>query len=209
MDLIDYLKNRRSYKIPFEKTTVKRELIEECIKVSQWAPSAHNSQPWRYIILDDLDMRTKLINEMNAILRKDLENDGKSESFIDGKINSTRTQFLNAPVLILVCMDKAVLENYSNDERNENEFVLGVMSVASSITYLLISFQKYGLASCWYSAPLFTRKIVIDTLNLPNSFFPLAFITVGFPEIKEIKPPKRKFYEDILFYASNLVKNIK
>ncbi len=207
MEIINALKNRRSYKFPFEKKEVEKRIIEECIEISQWAPSAHNSQPWRYIIIDIKEQRLTLVDKMNEKLRKDLKKNGISEEEIDIKIKLTREQFLNSPFLILSCMDSSVLYIYPDNERNKNEFILGNLSVASSITYLLISFQKYGLASCWYSAPLFTREIVISILNLPKTYYPIAFITVGYPKKKEIKPPNRQPLNKILFISSNFMKN--
>ncbi len=205
MEIINALKNRRSYKFPFEKKEVEKRIIEQCIEISQWAPSAHNLQPWRYIIIDDKNQRQTLINKMNEKLREDLKNDCKSEEEIEKKIELTREQFLNSPFLILSCMDSSVLYVYPDNERNNNEFILGNLSVASSITYLLISFQKYKLASCWYSAPLFAKEIVSSVLNLPINYYPIAFITVGYPKKKVIKPPNRQPLNKILFFSSNLI----
>lgn len=204
MDLLESLKKRRSYKFPFEKKQIDPKIIEKCINISKWAPSAHNSQPWRYIVLQNMDLRTKLINRMNNKLRKDLRNDGKSEEFIENKIKTTKTQFLQAPILIVACMDLKALKDYQDSERKHNEFVLGVLSVASSITYLLISLQEHSLVSCWYSAPLFAREIVSEMLKLPGTYYPLAFITVGYPSIKEITPPKHQKLDTFFFYNSNL-----
>ncbi len=51
--LISYMKKRRSYRLPFETKKVNRKVIEECIEISRWAPSAHNGQQWRYIIIEN------------------------------------------------------------------------------------------------------------------------------------------------------------
>ena len=204
MNLLDELKKRRSYKFSFDKKQIDPQIIDNCIKISRWAPSAHNSQPWRYIILDNKEIRIQLINEMNDKLRKDLKLDGKSIEYIERKINSTRKQFLEAPYLILSCVELSVLEDYPDNEHKNNEFLLGIMSVASSITYLLISFQMFGLVTCWYSAPIFAREIVLDVLRLPNKYYPIAFITVGYPKVKNIKPPKRQPLNKILFFNSDL-----
>ncbi len=204
MNLLDELKKRRSYKFSFDKKQIDPQIIDRCIKISCWAPSAHNSQPWRYIILNNVEIRIQLINEMNDKLREDLKMDGKSIEYIEKKINSTRKQFLEAPYLILSCVELSILEDYPDIERKNNEFLLGIMSVASSITYLLISFQMFGLVACWYSAPIFAREIVLDVLRLPNKYYPIAFITVGYPKVKNIKPPKRQPLNKILFFSSDL-----
>lgn len=202
MDLIEGLKNRRSYKFPYENKPVEKELLNKCIKLSMLAPSAHNSQPWRYIVLEDIVLRTKLINEMNEKLRTDLKKDGKTANFIENKVKKTREPFLNSPVLILACMSSSNLDKYGDPERKNNEFVLGVLSVASSITYLLVTLHESGLASCWYSAPLFAREIFAKILDLPEDFYPLAFITVGYPSDKGVPQPDRVPIDSILFFNS-------
>ena len=196
--LTNYMKNRRSYKFPFKEKKVDRNIIEECIEIARWAPSAHNGQYWRYIIIEKRELREKLINLMNQKLRNDLKNDGKSGDFIENKLSKSRTNFIDAPILVLLCLDIMELERHPDNERLENEFILGVQSISSSATYLLLAFEIKNLAACWYCAPLFAKNIIKKTLHLPESYVPMAFFTVGY-STKD--PPKtiRKDLKDIIF----------
>lgn len=194
----DILKSRRSYKLRFSAKAVDRKIIEDCIDIARWAPSAHNGQYWRYIILEPGKLRESLIYKMNEKLRGALLNDGKSEAFIIKKIEKTRSQFLNAPYLILLCLDKDYLENYPDLERNQNEFIMGIQSVSASALYFLLCLEAKGLATCWYCAPLFAETIVKNILNLPNSYYPVAFFTVGYST--ETAPiPKRRSLDEIIY----------
>ncbi|MBD3196791.1 MAG: coenzyme F420-0:L-glutamate ligase [Candidatus Lokiarchaeota archaeon] len=193
----EILRTRRSYKEEFANTLVSMKTIRECIKNARWAPNAHNSQPWKLIIIKR-QIREKLINEMNKKLKSDLLNDNKSEGYINSKISKTRESFLNAPYLLLLCLDQNLLQNYPDEERQSNELLLGVQSISAFATYFLLALEIRGLAACWYSAPLFSGDIVRKTLNIPESFIPMAFFTVGYPK-KKISPSKRKNIEDILF----------
>ncbi|UCC18741.1 MAG: coenzyme F420-0:L-glutamate ligase [Promethearchaeota archaeon] len=192
------LKNRRSYKLPLAIRKVKRKLIEECIDLARWAPSAHNGQFWRYIIMDKDKRRENLINEMNNKLRIDLQIDGKSNDFIESKVGKTKDNFIKAPFLILLCLDTLDLEKYPDANRTQNEFILGIQSVSSSATYFLLALEMKKLAACWYSAPLFTKEIIQKCLQLPNTFIPMAFFTVGYP-LKPIKTPKRRELNEIIY----------
>ncbi len=58
-DLIEFLKTRRSIR-RFKKEKVPMEIIEKILDVARYAPSAHNSQPWRFIVIDDRDVLDKL-----------------------------------------------------------------------------------------------------------------------------------------------------
>lgn len=200
------LKERRSYKLEFSDKELERNIIKECINLSRWAPNAHNNQQWRYIILEKEKMRNKLILRMNEKLKRDLVRDGKSEDFIKNKIRKTRENFLGAPYLILLCLEKKDLEKYDDKERSKNEFLMGVQSVSASATYLLLAFELYHLAACWYCAPLFAREIVKTTLGLPNSFVPMAFFTVGYP-LKTPKKPSRRSLDKIIYNIKDRDKN--
>jgi len=196
--LFEVLKKRRSYKLEFDNNEINKKIIEECIDIARWAPSAHNGQFWRYIPLENGEIREFLIKEMNEKLRIDLQNDGKDEIFIENKVKKTRADFLKAPFLILLCLDIEDLEQYSDSERANNEFIMGVQSISASATYLLLAFQIKGLAACWYCAPLFSKDIIKHNLKLPKTYVPMAFITVGYP-IREPKAPARKKLNDIIF----------
>ena len=194
----EILRKRRSYKIPFEDKEIDMKIITECIKLARWAPSAHNGQYWRYIIIKKTSLRKKLIENMNIKLKNDLQKADRSEEYIKSKINKTRNNFLNAPILILLCLDSNDLEKYPDHERTQNEFILGIQSISSSATCLLLAFEMKKLAACWYCAPLFAKDVIKKTLNLPQSYVPMALFTVGYPKTS-IKPPSRKDVNDIIY----------
>jgi len=196
--LMKTLKNRRSYKLEFDAKSVDINLIRECIEVARWAPSAHNGQFWRYIIMEKGKTRNNLIDRMNEKFKNDLINDGKSKEFIKAKISNRRESFLKAPLLILQCLETGDLEKYEDNERENNEFIMGVQSVSASATYFLLALQARNLAACWYCAPLFAKNIVKEILNLPSSYIPMAFFTVGY-SLKEQKTPVRKKLSEIIF----------
>lgn len=193
----EILKSRRSYKLSFQDRSVSFDIIKHCIDIARWAPSAHNGQFWRYIILKK-GSRKKLIDKMNQKLRKDLEKDNRSPQFIEKKIKKTRKSFLKAPILILLCLDRSDLEKYPDEKRTYNEYLLGVQSISASAIYFLLAAESKGLAASWYCAPLFAKEIVKKVLNLPQKFDPMAFFAMGYP--KEIqKTPKRKSLDNIIY----------
>jgi len=195
------LKSRRSYKSDFNNKEINIKMIEDCIDVARWAPSAHNGQFWRYIIIEKGKIRESLIEKMNSKLKEDLILESKSDTYVFKKINKTRNQFLNSPYLILLCMDTHDLEAYSDTTRDFNEYIMGVQSVSASATYLLLALENKGLSACWYCAPLFAKNIIMEVLKLPSSFVPMAFFTVGY-STKTTQKPYRKELNDIIFKIS-------
>ncbi|MFX1569863.1 MAG: coenzyme F420-0:L-glutamate ligase [Promethearchaeota archaeon] len=202
-EFLEILKKRRSYKFNFANKHVEKKIIEECIELACWAPSAHNGQFWRYIILGKGILREKLIDKMNEKLIDDLLKDGIELKTIKEKVCKTRNKFIDAPFLILLCLDDRDLEKYKDTERTQNEFFLGIQSISSSATYLLLAFEMKELAACWYCAPLFAGEVIKNALKLPTSYIPMAFFTVGYPK-KRIKAPKRRTLKEII-YEPNVI----
>ncbi len=60
-DLIKFITSRRSIR-SFKPDPVPDEAIKELIDVARYAPSAHNSQPWKFVIVRDPEKLEALAN---------------------------------------------------------------------------------------------------------------------------------------------------
>ena len=59
MALLDLIKHRKSVRDFLDKA-VEREKIMMCLEAARLAPSACNSQPWKFIVVDDKQLKDKL-----------------------------------------------------------------------------------------------------------------------------------------------------
>lgn len=59
MDLLEGIYTRRSVR-RYAGGPVEREKLMEIIRAGTWAPSGLNNQPWRFVILTEVDMRRGL-----------------------------------------------------------------------------------------------------------------------------------------------------
>ena len=59
MDILEIIKTRRSIR-RYESTPVSKEELDKILEAGRWAPSADNSQPWRFIALRSQEVRKKL-----------------------------------------------------------------------------------------------------------------------------------------------------
>ena len=46
----------------------RKSLIEEVLVAAGWAPSAHNAQPWRFIVLADASVKRELAEAMAEVM---------------------------------------------------------------------------------------------------------------------------------------------
>ena len=59
MALLDLLKHRKSVR-EFLDRPVERDKIITCLEAARLAPSECNSQPWRFIVVDDRQLKDRL-----------------------------------------------------------------------------------------------------------------------------------------------------
>lgn len=59
MDVLEAIKARRSIR-KYKKTPVPEEKLEKILDAGRLAPSARNSQPWKFIVLSDFQVKEKV-----------------------------------------------------------------------------------------------------------------------------------------------------
>ena len=65
MEVLEAIKTRRSVR-RFRKERVPPHLLKEILEAGRWAPSSRNSQPWRFIVIVDEDLKRKVANATTA-----------------------------------------------------------------------------------------------------------------------------------------------
>jgi nitroreductase len=102
MELSKCIKGRRSVRV-YRDMQVPKKTVEAIIEAGAWAPSGMNSQPWRFIVIEDRDTIDRLSRKTKEILLRQ----EWSESFKHLLLTDADTIFYGAPLLILVCVKKS------------------------------------------------------------------------------------------------------
>lgn len=160
---------------------VSREIVENLLGAAVWAPSAHNRQPWRFALVDTTAEKTRLAEAMGQRLRHDLQADKVDPAIIEADAARSYDRMTSAPLLIVLCLTMIDMDVYPDNQRNRNEYLMAVQSVAMAGQNLLLAAHDSGLAACWMCAPLFCSELVQKTLDLPEDWQPQALLTVGYP----------------------------
>ena len=194
-EVFDAIRQRRSVRKYLQKK-VSNEVISEVLAAARWAPSAHNSQPWRFIVLDDVSVKRKLADAMAEAWAKDLQKDGLTVE--PAKRYERVERFAAAPVLILACLTMDGLRKFPDLERQMCERDLAVQSFGAALQNLLLAAHAKGLGACWFCAPAFCKETVRNILEIPDSVEPQAFVAMGYPAGKP-KVPIKKLLEGYCF----------
>ncbi|MBI4317918.1 MAG: nitroreductase family protein [Chloroflexi bacterium] len=196
--LDNLIRTRRSIR-RYADRPVPRALIEAAIEAATWAPSPHNSQPWRFVVVTDRERKAELAEAMGRDYRRDMEADGVPPSVVEARLAESRERFRGSPVLIVVCLCPEGLDEYPDVERRQAEAVMGVQGVAAAIQNLLLAMHSYGLGACWLCAPLFCPATVKTVLGISQDWSPQALIRAGYPA-HDPKPPKRRPIESLVLW---------
>jgi len=171
VSIIAQRQSDRSYKA----TPVEPEKIQLCIEAGRLAPSACNAQPWKFIVVDNPDLK-------NAVA-------------VCGA-SAGMNKFLNqAPVIIVVVLEKA----------NASSFIGGIikgkdytsMDIGIAVENICLQATELGLGSCilgW-----FDEKKVKQLLHIPKSRRVPLMISLGYTD-GEKRTKKRKTMEEICSY---------
>ncbi len=182
-----FLRSRRSVR-RFRERPVPQSVLYRVLRTAMRAPSAHNRQPWRFVLVQSPARREALIAALHQVWKKDLQRDGVPEGDIQVRLQRSRERLMDAPVLVCLCHDRRTEDVYTDPRRKQAEHIMGVQSTALAGVYLLLAAQAEGLAGVWMCAPLFAPEAVREALDLPISWEPQAFLLLGYPA----KPPKKK-----------------
>ena len=172
--------DRRSIR-RYLKIAIPQATIENLIAAAVTAPSAHNRQPWRFVVVRTEAAKTRLAHAMGNKLRADRRGDGDVDETVEADVARSFARMTGAAALVLVCLTMADMDVYRDQQRNHAEYLMTVQSAAMAGQNLLLAATAAGLGACWLCAPIFCSDIVSETLKLPTDWQPQGMITLGYP----------------------------
>jgi len=187
-DLFCIIRDRRSIR-KYQNKPVPQELVEGVLSAAGWAPSAHNAQPWRFVVLADPQVKRRLAEAMAESWVADIAKDGlniESEKF-----RFRVERFATAPVLILACLTMDGMDKFSDEKRQKCERDLAMQSLAAALQNMLLAAHAKGLGACWFCAPGFCKETVRNLLEIPGEVEPEALIALGYPDEQPPAQPRK------------------
>ncbi|MFH1055409.1 MAG: nitroreductase family protein [Candidatus Altiarchaeota archaeon] len=169
MKFLELAKSRRSVR-KYKESPVPRVLLEKIVEAGMWAPSGLNTQPWRFIIVDEPKLKSetrRLYDE--ARTRKDLYKQDSS--------------FLENASLILVCADASKAG--------------GEFSTAMACQNMLLAATDLALGSLITAGMM--DNVGVKELNklftIKEPYKPVALLAFGFANGTPDPKPRKKLEE--------------
>jgi coenzyme F420-0:L-glutamate ligase / coenzyme F420-1:gamma-L-glutamate ligase len=193
------LRSRRSIR-HYQHGCPAPQLVERVLASAAMAPSAHNRQPWRFVVITDTEVKMRLARALGAQLMADRRRDGDPEQAIEADVARSFARMTQAPAVIVIGLTMRDMDRYPDGARNHAEYIMAVQSTAMATQNLLLAAHAEGLGTCWMCAPLFCPAEVKRALNLPEDWHPQGLVTLGFPS-QTGTPKARKPLDEVVVFA--------
>jgi len=199
--LLELIRARRSVR-RFSDSAVSREDITRLLEAARWAPSNHNRQPWKFLVIQDKQQIKRLAEVVSRGLSEKLKSLPEAAAAYASEFTRYATFFAGAPVLLVarhkrpVSVSAPVLAGLKNPELVSGE----PLSVAMAVQNLLLAAQALGLGTCVLTGPLLVQDLVARALELPAGHDFTCFVAIGHPA-EAPTPPRRKSIEQIVEFG--------
>jgi len=200
---LELVRTRRSVR-RFAERPFSHEDIARLLEAARWAPSNHNRQPWRFLVLEDKKRIRDLASRVGEALGLKLKSLPPMASAYADDLAHYATLFAEAPVLLValhkhpVSVSAVLLEGVPNAALVSGE----PLSVAMAVQNLLLAAHALGLGACVMTAPLLVPEAVAEAIPLPAGFDLTCFVAVGHPA-ESPEPPRRKNLEQVTEYIDD------
>lgn len=167
------LAQKRQSDRKYLKRKVEHEKIIQCLETARLSPSANNSQPWKFIVVNEPELLIQISDCANNL-----------------GLNKFAHQ---APVIIAVVAEPQNLLSSLGSVLKDKPYYL--MDIGMSVNQFCLQATDLGLGTCiigW-----FDEKKVKKVLTIPRDKRVPLIITLGYPSA-ETRLKKRKPFEEVV-----------
>jgi nitroreductase len=176
MSFLELVSKRQSVRKYDPAKPVEPEKLKRCLEAARLAPSACNAQPWKFIVVDDPELKTKVAEATY------------------GPVMRFNKFVAEAPVIVVITIEKPNFTSKFGTAVKNIEYPLIDIGIAAQ--HFCLQAQEIGLGTCllgWFQA-----KTIQQLLNIPEKRKIGLLISVGYPvEQYKFRTKQRKPYQEI------------
>lgn len=177
MSFLRLVRKRKSIR-KYSSQPVPRQVIDRCLEAARLSPSACNSQPWSFIVVDNQELKNNLARRAFSGIYS---------------INSFAKE---AAVLIVVVSEPSTYIARLGGYLRGVQYSL--IDIGIACEHLILQATEEGLGTCWLG--WFNEKEVKKILNIPANKKVDVIISMGYPESLKLKEKPRKRLDEIRKY---------
>ena len=190
MNTIDVIAARRSIR-KFKDIPIPDETVQAILTAAVQAPSGHNGQPWRFIIVGS-DKRA----EMVRVFRKGIAA-MKARGQNVGSGDWTTVVMEQAPVSIFVFNPNGLRPSVAHSVDQMISDVVDIQSIGAAIQNMLLAAYELGLGSLWICDVFYAYEELSEWLGETGEM--IAAVSLGYADEKPGPRPRKPVSEVIRF----------
>ncbi len=175
-DFLNIISRRQSDRA-YHTTPIEKEKLDRILEAARIAPSACNAQPWKFIVVDNSELKNKIADCTSSKLL--------------GMNHFTK----QAPVHIVIVEEKANFTSSAGSLIKNKTFPLIDIGIAAEHICLQATTEELGTCMIGW----FDETKVKKLLNIPKSKRVPLIITIGYPA-KETREKRRKPLNDVVSF---------
>ena len=157
-------------------------LVDRLIELALLAPSVGNSQPWRFVKVEDPDRRTLVRRSFEACNREALLAYDGERAAVYARLKLSGLD--RAPTQLAVFVDGATGFGRGLGRRTMPETL--TWSVVGAVHALWLAARAHGVGLGWVS--ILEPARVRDILAVPETWSLVAYLCLGWPEEEHLDP---------------------
>jgi nitroreductase len=186
-ETLQTIKNRRSIRL-FIKQEVSDDHINILLQAAHEAPSAHNQQSWRFIV-----MRNQKRQELARLVTS---KSGEFPRPASTLLRMAARSIAGAPAVIAIANSGDLIRHGTQLFKVEKEMAhdffrtMEIQSSAAAVQNLLLAATSLGLATVWLGILYLIKDDVLEFLGEPKGEF-MAVVPVGYAATSSHGPQKQ------------------
>lgn len=180
---------------------VPREVLLDCVRVAQQAPTGSNLQGWRYVIVVDPEKRKALAD---IYRRSSAEHRAAYPDVWNPQDPQTRRVYDSAEYLLEVIDQVPALVVPCIKGRPEGMSPTGLSvlygSICPSVWSFMLALRSRGIGSSWTDIHLLHEAEAAELLGIPKKVTQVALLPVAYYTGTDFKPAHRPPPETITYF---------
>jgi nitroreductase len=183
---------------------VEREVLEECLRLAQQAPSGSNRQTWHFVTVTEPAAKSglaELYRRGRALYRSQPATEGPEQAAAQARVTSSADyladRMQDAPVLLVPCIERR--------GPNPSDAALAGMygSILPAVWSFMLAARSRGLGTCLTTLHLNFEREAAALLGIPyEQVLQVALIPVAYTLGTDFKPGPRRPLETMVHWES-------
>ncbi len=190
--VLDNIADRRSVR-RYLKTPVPENLLRLILEAANCAPSAHNKQSWKFVVLREeaKDRLAGLVNDESGHLPRKMR-----------VLMRLASQIVKAaPVVVAIFSTGELMPEMGGEGSAEvEEFfrLMEIQSASAAVENLMLAANSLGLGTVWLGTVCLIKEKMAAAVGESGEL--MAVVPVGYPATPPSAPPRKKPLSEVTVY---------